>query len=66
MKELGYGIPMEDGTTTKINAAAYADDLILYLETHEHMTMMPDLLGAFCCYVKMKVNAKKCVSISQV
>jgi hypothetical protein len=61
MKELGYGIPMEDGTTTLINTAAYADDLILHSETHEHMTMMLDLLGAFCCYAKMKVNAKKCV-----
>jgi hypothetical protein len=28
MKEFGYGIPMQDGTTTKINAAAYPDDLI--------------------------------------
>jgi hypothetical protein len=64
MKELGYGIPMEDGTTIKISAEAYADDLILYSETHGHMTMMLGLLGAFCSYAKMKVNAEKCVSIS--
>jgi hypothetical protein len=30
------------------------------------MKMMLDLLGAFCSYAKMKVNAEKCVSISQV
>jgi hypothetical protein len=52
---------MEDGTTIKINVAAYANDLILYSETHEHMTMMLNLLGAFCSYAKMKVNAEKCV-----
>jgi hypothetical protein len=66
MKEFGYGIPMEDGSTIKINAAAYAGDLILYPDTHEHMTMMLALLGAFCSYAKMRVNAEKCVSISQV
>jgi hypothetical protein len=66
MKEFGYGIPMQDGTTIKINAAAYADALILYADTHEHMEMMLALLGQFCSYAKMKVNAEKCVSLSQV
>jgi hypothetical protein len=66
MKEFLYGIPMQDGTTIKINAAAYADDLILYADAHEHMEIMLTLLGQFCTYAKMKVNAEKCVSISQV
>jgi hypothetical protein len=61
MKQLGYSIPMADGSNIKINAAAYADDLILHSESQEHMKMMLDLLGAFCSYAKMKVNAEKCV-----
>jgi hypothetical protein len=44
MKEFGYGIPMEDGTTIKINAAAYADDLVLYADAHEHMEIMLAIL----------------------
>jgi hypothetical protein len=48
MKDFGYGIPMEDGSTIKINAAAYADDLILYADTHEHMEIMLTLLAQFC------------------
>jgi hypothetical protein len=66
MKEVGYGIPLQDGTTIKINAAAYADDLILCPDTHEHMEIVLALLGQFCSYAKMKVNAEKCVSLSQV
>jgi hypothetical protein len=57
---------MQDETTIKINAAAYADDLILYSDTHEHMEIMLTLLGQFYAYAKMKMHAEKCVSISQV
>jgi hypothetical protein len=50
----------------KINAAAYANDLILYTETHEGMEALIKHLEAFCKYAKMKVNADKCVSLSQI
>jgi hypothetical protein len=66
MKNLDYSIRLEDGTYIRINAAACADDLILYSESHEHIEIMLNLLAAFCSYAKMKLNAEKCVLISQV
>jgi hypothetical protein len=66
MKQRGYSIPLADGTAIRINAAAYADDLVLYSEQHSDMEIMLNLLAAFCSYAKMKVNSEKCVSISQV
>jgi hypothetical protein len=65
MKKLGYSIRLEDGSHSKINAGAYADDLILYSESHENMEIMLNLRAAFCSYAKMKANAEKCVTISQ-
>jgi hypothetical protein len=56
---------LDDGMTVHINAAAYADDLILYPESREHMEIALNLLAAFRLYAKMKVNADECVSISQ-
>jgi hypothetical protein len=46
------------------NAAAYADDLILYAETREGAQALLDALAEFCCYSNMQVNVKKCVSVS--
>jgi hypothetical protein len=57
---LGYTVAVDNGEV-KINAAAYADDLILYTETHEGMETPIKHLEAFCKYAKMKVNADKCV-----
>jgi hypothetical protein len=54
------------GRETKINAAAYADDLILVTESREDMRILIHHLEAFCRFTKMKVNAEKCVSISQI
>jgi hypothetical protein len=62
---LGYTVQVEGGDI-KINAAAYADDLILYTETHEDMQTLIRHLEAFCKYANMKVNADKCVSISRI
>jgi hypothetical protein len=64
--KLGYRIPLDEGGHIAINAAAYADDLILYTETHEDMYELLRHLEDFCKFAKMKVNADKCVSISQV
>jgi hypothetical protein len=66
MKILGCGIPMDDGTVIKINAAAYSDDLILYSEPHHDTATMLALLAAFSEYAKVMVNAEKCVWSSQV
>jgi hypothetical protein len=62
---LGYTVQVADGPI-KINAAAYADYLILYTETQEGMEALIRHLEAFCKYAKMKVNADKCVSLSQI
>jgi hypothetical protein len=37
---LGYGIRLDDGEEIKINAAAYADDLIIYAESYEDMEIL--------------------------
>jgi hypothetical protein len=52
MKNLRYAIRMEEGTYIRINVAAYADDLILYLESYEHMEIMLNLLAVFRSYAK--------------
>jgi hypothetical protein len=64
--DLGYSVKLQDRGEIKISAAAYADDLILYTESHEDMRILIHHLEAFCKYAKMKVNAYKCVSISQI
>jgi hypothetical protein len=65
MKALGYCIPIHDASTVQINAAAYADDLVLYSEAHNNMECMLFLLSQFCEHAKMKINAEKCVSFSK-
>jgi hypothetical protein len=63
---LGYRIPLKEGNGININAAAYADDLILYTDTHENMCILLKYLEQFCEFAKMRVNSEKCVSISQI
>jgi hypothetical protein len=66
MNALGYTIQIQDGSVVQTNAAAYADGLILYSEVRRNMETMLVLLAQFCHHSKMKINAKKRVSISQV
>jgi hypothetical protein len=47
MKNRSFGIRVEDGSVVKINAAAYADDLILYSEAHEDIEVMLNVLAQF-------------------
>jgi hypothetical protein len=47
IKNSGYSIRLEDGSYIRINAAAYADDSILYSESHEHMETVLNLSAAF-------------------
>jgi hypothetical protein len=63
MKVTGYSIHLQDGSIVKINAAAYADDLILHSQAHKNMEAMLFLLSQFCSQAKMKINSEKCVSI---
>jgi hypothetical protein len=51
--KLESAVPV-DGGEIRINAAAYADDLILYTETHEDVETLIKHLEAFCKYAKMK------------
>jgi hypothetical protein len=66
MKGLGYCVKLQDNSEIRINAAAWADDLILYTEIHEGMKTLLFLLSEFCAHAKTRVNAEKSVSISQV
>jgi hypothetical protein len=64
--DLGYHVKLESGEEVKINAAAYADDLNLYTESHEDMRILLSHLELFCQFAKIKVNADKCVLIFQI
>jgi hypothetical protein len=59
-------VKVENGEETRINAPAYADDLILYAETGDGIRLYLDLLAKFCCYTGMKINVKKCVSLAEL
>jgi hypothetical protein len=48
-----------------VNVAAYADDLVLYCSTRDGIDSMLTVLADFCDYADMKVNVRKCVSVSQ-
>jgi hypothetical protein len=63
---LGYSVKPQDGGEIKTNAAAYADDLVLYTESHEDIRILIHHLEAFCKYAKARVYADKGVSISQI
>jgi hypothetical protein len=65
-KDLGFPIQVENGSTIRINTAAYADDLILFAENGEGMRKFLDLLAKFCCYTGMKINVKKCVALAEL
>jgi hypothetical protein len=67
--ELGFLIEItEDGKpdeVIKINTAAYADDLVLFAEHGDGIRTFVDLLAKYCNYTGMRVNVKKCVSLSE-
>jgi hypothetical protein len=48
-----------------MNVGAYADELVLYSSSSDGIDQILDALAAFCRYMHMEVNLKKCLSISQ-
>jgi hypothetical protein len=65
-KKLGFPIEVESGETIRVNAAAYADDLILFAETGDGIKTFLDILAKFCNYTGMKINVKKCVALAEL
>jgi hypothetical protein len=67
--DLGFPIEIQDegkeDITIRVNTAAYADDLILFSDHGDGINAYLELLAKYCNYTGMKVNVKKCVSLSE-
>jgi hypothetical protein len=65
-KDQGFPITVESGQTIRVNAAAYADDLILFAESGAGIKNFLDVLAKFCNHKGMRINVKKCVALAEL